>query len=93
VDQIVVANLYGDDVWRAEGRAILSGLTYGEDIDGLDIVVAPQPLLSGKAYYVSVSSGQRGRDGYYGGTTFSVDENGGIGPGRPVRWVDEPQYL
>jgi hypothetical protein len=43
----------------------------------------PKPLERGKAYYILVRGGDPSRGGHYGTGTFSIDQEGHVGPGPP----------
>jgi len=78
VEEVVVGELYGDEVWRLQGRAAIREFSYGQPIEGLVAQIGPGPLERGKSYYVVVSGGQRWRRGHYGTSTFAVDQQGRI---------------
>jgi hypothetical protein len=78
VEELVVGELYGDDVWRLQGRATMREFAYGQPIEGLIAQLGPRPLERGKTYYVVVSGGQRWRRGHYGTYTFTLDQHGRV---------------
>lgn len=81
-DEVVVGELYGDEIWRLEGSALVRELVYGTPVDGMTSIVGPRPLERGKNYYVVVKGGARG--GHYGTASFSVGKDGRVGPAAPV---------
>jgi hypothetical protein len=87
-DEVVVGELYGDEIWRLEGSALVRELVYGAPVDGMTSKVGPQPLERGKDYYVVVKGGVRSRGGHYGTASFSVGKDGHVGPGTPIQLPD-----
>lgn len=76
VDEVIVGEVDGEEVWHVSGRAETREIAYGQAVAGLAPTVGPKPLRPNARYYVVLRGESGWRREAWGTCQFAIDRDG-----------------